>query len=132
MTVTDLCELVMTQCNLDTDDLDEYKEEIVTYLNAGYDRLYKKYMCEHLTETQRLKTSSMSSSPSLPIHFHQAIADWATWMYYRNGNAAKQQRGMQFRNEFEIFLGEVPEGGGITDETKLAERADAMRWKNLY
>ena len=42
--------------------------------------------------------------PALPVRFHPAIADWATWLVYRNGTPQKQQRGIPFRNAFEEML----------------------------
>lgn len=42
--------------------------------------------------------------PKLPRWTHAALADWATWRLYMNGNPQKQNRGMVYRAAYdEVF-----------------------------
>lgn len=54
-----------------------------------------------------------SDTPDLPVWIHKYLADWATWLIYRNGNPQKQQRGMAFRNSFEEMLATISGEGGV-------------------
>lgn len=130
MTAEMLAIRVLQQCNLDTDDLQEYGEQIIAYLNDGYERLYHKWYDRYMPEEKRFM--SFSDSPDLPKRMHLAIADWATWLMYRNGNVSKQNRGVAFKIAFEDFLSSVPRGGGIEGEEELSARAKSMRFRNLY
>ena len=130
MTVLELARQVLIQCNLDTDDLSEYSSQIVTYLNDGYERLYKKWYDKHLPDAEYLKTDT--DTPNLPIRMHLPLPDWATWLMYRNGNVAKQNRGAAFKIAFEEFLSSVPAGGGVTSAEDLKARAQSMQFINLY
>ena len=50
--------------------------------------------------------------PKTPEWTHKYLADWATWLVYRNGNPQKQQRGIPFRNAFEEILSQIRGEGG--------------------
>lgn len=66
------------------------------YINEGYDRLAEAF---GLKECEMLQTEE--DEPVLPAWAHGAIADYASWMLMRNGNAQRQSRGLQFRAAFE-------------------------------
>ena len=96
----------MFQTNNDADDLGDFLPYLMDYINEGYDRLAFAWTGEHpegLGETD---------TPLLPEWTHHAIADWATWMVYRNGNPQKQNRGYAFRNAFDEVLGRMISEGG--------------------
>lgn len=51
--------------------------------------------------------------PKTPEWTHKYLADWATWLIYRNGNPQKQQRGTAFRYTFEEMLNQIRGSGGM-------------------
>lgn len=95
-------EMVMHQTNNDADDLGDYMPYLEDYINEGYDRLVVIYAGVHVDENSEVYTplTHDKSIPELPAWTHRAIADWATWLCYRNGNTQKQSRGYQYRNSF--------------------------------
>lgn len=99
MTVAEIKHMVMYQTNNDADDLGDFMPHLLHYINEGYDLLVEAYQCSHL-EPAQLLTKDIDT-PALPEWMHRALADYATWMVYRNGNPQKQQRGYVFRNAFE-------------------------------
>lgn len=99
MTLAALKSQVMFQTNNDDDDVSEFLPHLVGYLNEGYDLLVLALTDEHLEDDAYM--ASDSDTPSLiPIWAQPAVADYGTWMVYRNGNPSKQQRGMQFLRAF--------------------------------
>lgn len=108
MTLTEIENEVMFQTNNDADDLGDYVPYLVDYVNEGYDRLVYAWTGEH-AET---KLADESDTPVLPEWTHRALADWATWLVYRNGNPQKQNRGYAFRTAFEEVLGKIIAEGG--------------------
>lgn len=103
MTLSELKNRVMFQTNNDVDDVDEYLPYLVGYLNEGYDLLVLALTDEHMAETAYLAADT--DAPSLiPVWAHPAVADYATWLVYRNGNPSKQQRGMQYLRAFNDML----------------------------
>jgi len=103
MTLAEIKAMVMFQTNNDADDLGDFLPYLETYINEGYDRLALAFAGEHVSADSEEYTPLQNdkSSPSLPEWAHQAIADWATWLIYRNGNTQKQNRGYQYRSSFE-------------------------------
>lgn len=115
MTVLEIKNLIMFQTNNDADDLGDFLPHITSYINDGYDRAAMAYAKEHVsTESDTyLPLSHDKSSPEVPDWMHRAIADWATWLIYRNGNTNKQNRGFPFRNAAEeVFARASSMGGG--------------------
>lgn len=105
----------MFQTNNDADDLGDFTPHIVDYINEGYDRLIVVWDHQHVssTSTDYPALDADSDVPNVPEWTHRFLADWATWLIYRNGNPQKQQRGYQFREAFEKMLATVSEQGGI-------------------
>ena len=102
MTLADIKAMVMFQTNNDADDLGDFLPYLETYINDGYDRLAVAFAGEHVSADSEEYTPLQNdkSAPSIPEWAHQAIADWATWLIYRNGNTQKQNRGYQYRTQF--------------------------------
>ena len=102
MTLAEIKNMVMFQTNNDADDLGDFLPYLGTYINDGYDRLAMAYAKQHVSSESNDYTplSHDKSVPNIPDWAHHAIADWATWMIYRNGNAQKQSRGYQYRSQF--------------------------------
>ena len=103
MTLGDIKAMVMFQTNNDADDLGDFLPYLVTYINEGYDLLVNAFAKQHVTadNTDYTPMSHDKSQPNLPEWTHQAIANWATWLIYKNGNVQKQNRGYQYRSAFE-------------------------------
>ena len=116
MTLNDIREQVMFQTNNDAEDVGDFMPSLTDYINEGYDRLVNVWAKQHV--------SSMSADwpalyrdtdiPKTPEWTHRFLADWATWLVYRNGNPQKQQRGMAFRSAFEEMLAKVAGEGGAS------------------
>lgn len=103
MTLAEIKNMVMFQTNNDADDLGDYLPYLETYINDGYDRLVVAFAKQHVSADSNDYTplTHDKSAPNLPDWSHPAIADWATWLIYRNGNTQKQNRGYQYRTSFE-------------------------------
>lgn len=114
MNVAELKATVMFQTNNDADDLEDFMPSLMDYLNDGYDRLVCVWAGVHPEESRSdyRPLAEDSDVPATPSWTHSAIADWATWLIYRNGNSQKQQRGYQYRTAFEDMLGRIRASGG--------------------
>lgn len=112
---------VMFQTNNDADDLGDFLPHLNDYINDGYDRLVVAYAGKHVSSDSVDYTplTNDKASPALPDWTHSAIADWATWLIYRNGNIQKQNRGYQYRSTFEAIeaqlLSMTAESKGLSD-----------------
>lgn len=120
MTLTELQAYVMHQTNNDVDDLGDFTPYLTGYLNEGYDRLVNVYANAHAGDEGYPMLSLGTDAPQLPVWTHPAIANWATWLIYRNGNPNKQQRGLQFRAAAEEVSAQVRASGGLAGDTARA------------
>lgn len=101
MTLTDINARVMHQIGTDTSDLEEYLPFIEEYVYEGYDRLVYAYTKAHpTTENDQMPLSDERLAATLPEWSHGALADYATWCLYRNGNQTRQSRGQPFLSDF--------------------------------
>jgi hypothetical protein len=110
MTLEALRERVLYQTNNDADDLDDFEPHITDYLNIGYNLLLYAYSHRHVGADDAPPLADPADEPQVPERYQSAIADWATWMIYRNGNLQKQQRGQQFRYAAEQVFAEARAG----------------------
>lgn len=103
MTLVELKQQVMFQTGNDAQDLGDFQPHLTDYLNEGYDRLVRAYADAHLNDESGAYPALLHdrSMPGLPEWAHRAIADYATWMVYRNGSAVRQNRGYVFRKAFD-------------------------------
>jgi len=103
MDLSALRQQVVFQIGGDADDVQDFLPHLTDYINEAYDRLamaaYGRHVSVNDEEYQPL--SHDMSLPNLPEWTHRAIADWATWLICRNGNAQRQNRGYAFRKAFE-------------------------------
>ena len=114
MTVAEIKNEVMFQTNNDADDLGDFLPYLMDYINEGYDMLVNAWAKEHPTadhEEYPILTED-TDVPALPVWTHRGLADWATWLVYRNGNQLKQNRGYAFRNAFLELLAKITSEGG--------------------
>ena len=107
MTLEELKARVIFQINADLDDLGDYEPHLSGYVNQGYDKLAWALLTRRLGSRGLPVLEADSDVPVLPDWMHPAMADYATWLVYRNGNPQKQQRGMQFLQAFNEVLQEA-------------------------
>lgn len=112
MTLEQIKNRVMFQTNNDEEDVGDYLPHLVDYINDGYDRLVDAWANQHIGVTDWPVLSQDTDTPLTPEWTHMYLADWATWLVYRNGNPQKQQRGYAFMNSFEEMLKKVRSEGG--------------------
>ena len=118
----------MFQTNNDADDLGDYTPHINDYINEGYDRIVVVWDHQHVPSTDYPRLTADGDTPNLPDWLHRFIADWATWLIYRNGNPQKQNRGMAFRSSFESMLASIADGGG---KSGINEDGSQKRYRNF-
>ena len=122
MTVGEIKDEVMFQTNNDIDDLEEYLPYLMDYINEGYDKLvyaWAKTHCEDAgDEVEYPWMTEDTEEPNLPEWTHRALADYATWLVYRNGNPQKQQRGLYFLRAFQEVLNRILAMGGKNGTVK--------------
>lgn len=123
MTLGEIKAMVMFQTNNDADDLGDFMPYLLDYVNEGYDQLLEARDHTHITDQNALKADQ--DVPDLPLWTHRALADWATWLVYRNGNPQKQNRGYQFRAAFYSVMSQLREmnstGGRVTRFKNIPE-----------
>lgn len=112
MTLNDLKEHIMHQTNNDPDDLGDYEPNIGLYINEGYDLIVVAWDKCHVPSDAYPVLEEPDDVPLLPEWMHRYIADWATWLIYRNGNPQKQQRGRAYWERFQWLLSYIADMGG--------------------
>lgn len=115
MTLGEIKYQVMFQTNNDFDDITDFEPHIKDYINEGYDRLIRVWDKSHISFNAEKypRLTDDTDVPATPEWTHRYLADWATWLVYRNGNPQKQNRGMAFRASFEEMLSKLADEGGI-------------------
>ena len=128
MTLSELQEHIMFQTNNDADDLGDYQPHITDYINEGYDRIVVIWDSTHVPSDNYPSLTEDDDEPNLPEWIHRFIADWATWLIYRNGNPQKQQRGMAYKTAFEQMLAKLADMGG---KSGLNEDGSQKKYRNF-
>ena len=128
MTLGEIKEQVMFQTNNDSEDLGDFMPALNDYVNEAYDRLVSVWSYQHVWTTEYQPLTLDTDTPVTPSWTHRYLADWATWLVYRNGNPQKQQRGYAFRDSFLEMLSKVAGEGG---ENGLNEDGTQVRYKNF-
>ena len=120
MTLGEIKALIMFQTSNDVEDVGDFLPSLLVYINDGYDRLALAYADKHVTRASENYPSLAEDvdEPNLPEWTHKGVADWATWLVYKNGNPNKQQRGMAFRYSADEILKQIALNGGLSAETK--------------
>lgn len=97
MTFANIRDMVMFQSGNDTADYPEFEPALTEYINEGYAILQREI--SRAEEIHRMLAGN--DEPRLPETLHRAIADYGTYMIYRNGNAARQNRGVPYYQMFQ-------------------------------
>lgn len=131
MTLGEIKDRIMFQTNNDAEDIEDYLPYVVDYINEGYDRLMNAWNKTHVPTGDYDRLEIDPDEPLLPEWTHPAIADWATWLIYRNGNPQKQQRGMVFRSSFEEVLSRISDEGGENGVNENGTRKHFRFFRNI-
>ena len=131
MTLKEIRALAMFQSNNDEEDLPEFQPALDQYINEGYDRLVEAYTDEHTDPDGDvyIPLTGATDEPEIPSWSHRAIADYATYMIYRNGNVTKQNRSVPYYQSFSDMLLKLREAG-VKDRNK--DNGGLVHFKNLY
>ncbi len=125
MTLDAIKAQVMFQTNNDREDLPDFEPHLTDYINDGYEILVFNYTGKHVSDDDGSEYVTLNQSydePELPDYAHRALADFATYMVYRNGNAVKQNRGMAF---YSAFL-------QVASQLKYESGGNRLQFKNIY
>lgn len=119
MTLDEIRDQVMFQTNNDADDVEDFLPSLNDYINEAYDRLVSVWARAHVPSTNWPALRDLEQdeepgpdTPKTPEWTHRYLADWATWLVYRNGNPQKQQRGYAYREAFLEMLSKISDQGG--------------------
>ena len=104
MTVSEIKNRIMYQTGNDGEDITDHLPWVLEYVNQGYDRMLAAYVKRHVGDEEDPLLSEDEDIPKLPDWVHYALADFATWCIYRNGNTQRQQRGMRYLASYEDAL----------------------------
>ena len=117
MNLAEIKNEVMFQTNNDEDDLQDFLPYLNDYINEGYDRLVYAFAHTHASnDSEQYPLMKVDKAqPNLPSWTHRYIADYATWLVYRNGNTQKQSRGQRYLQRFEEIERQL---SSMSDEQK--------------
>lgn len=127
MNLGELRRTALFQTNNDEEELEELEPQLTEYLNEGYGRLWRAFGGEG--EFAPLRHDK--SRPDVPEWTHHAIADWATWLLYRNGSAQRQGRGLAFQQAFEAVLARVRAMTEAEKKGMEAPRGDGRPFRHI-
>lgn len=128
MTFAEIKGQVMFQTNNDADDLGDFTPYLGRYINEAYDRIAMTWDNQHVPSTDYPALSLDTDVPNLPEWLHIYIANYATWLIYRNGNPQKQSRGSAFYSAFAEVLARVADAGG---KDGLDENGKPKKYRNF-
>lgn len=131
MTFAEIKEHVMFQTNNDADDLPDYLPHVDEYVNEGYDRMLKVWTGNHLPQSEWPRLEADTDVPLTPEWTHRALADWASWLIYRNGNPQKQNRGLYYRDAFEQVLRRIADEGGAAGLNEDGTQKKYNKFRNI-
>ena len=128
MTLGDIKNQIMFQTNNDEEDIEDFLPHLIDYINDGYDRIVKVWTKSHVPQADYPALADDADIPNVPEWMHRYLADWATWLVYRNGNPQKQNRGMAYKYAFEELLAKISDEGGADG---LNEDGTSKRYRNF-
>lgn len=124
MTLLAIKRLVLFQTNNDADDLGDFMPALDGYVQEGYDRLLDAWCGQHAGSPEHPELVANEDVPDLPEWTHAAIADYAAYLIYRNGNPQKQQRSRDYWRTFQETEARIRSEGGYKGRRE--------RFVNLY
>lgn len=129
MTLSDIKTRIMFQTNNDASDVGDYLPHLVDYINEGYALLLYAWAGVYPAPAHDAYPTldADTDTPVTPEWTHNAIADYGTWLVYRNGNASKQQRGMRYLAAFEDVKARIYAFGG-KDATGAVRNFKNIPW----
>ena len=124
MNLAEIKQQALFQYNNDTDAMDDYEfmPHINDYANEAYDKLLWHWKESALPPFMRLEKDT--DVPVLvPDWAHRALSDYVTWLLYRNGSSARQNRGQVYLQNFLEFARRLKQmnGGGVKNFFNIPE-----------
>ena len=113
MTVNEIKNEIMFQTSNDVEDLEDFLPYLMDYINEGYDKMVFAWEKKHVIPGGEYPPLlEDTDTPLLPDWTHRGLADYGTWLVYRNGNPQKQNRGLPFLNAFNELMTRILSEGG--------------------
>lgn len=114
MTVGEIKRLVVEQFGQTDDEARPHMPKLTLYINDGYDIMVNAWKPRtHIGDEGFPRMMADDETPQLPIWLHAYLADYATYLIYRNGNAQRQQRGIPYLARFNEAVSRIRlEGDG--------------------
>ena len=131
MTLGEIKDQVMFQTNNDSEDVGDYLPHLIDYINEGYDALLNAWCRSHIGTGEYDRLEIDPDEPQLPEWTHRALADYATWLVYRNGNPQKQNRGAAFYSAFREVLNRINSEGGAAGMNEDGTRKIFNKFRNI-
>lgn len=131
MTLGDIKNQIMFQTNNDEEDIEDFLPHLIDYINDGYDRIVNAWTKNHVPQTDYPPLADDADIPNVPEWMHRYLADWATWLVYRNGNPQKQNRGMAFRESFLSMIAKISDEGGINGLDENGKQKRFLKFINI-
>lgn len=131
MTLGEIKDQVMFQTNNDSEDVGDYLPHLIDYINEGYDALLNAWCKAHIGTGEYDRLEIDPDEPQLPEWTHRALADYATWLVYRNGNPQKQNRGAAFYSAFREVLNRINGEGGAAGINEDGTRKIFSQFRNI-
>lgn len=120
MTYAEIRGMAMFQTGNDTADYTEYEPSLGAYINEGYGKLLYAYDKTRVGDETSPALAKDTDAPGIPEHAHRAIADYATYMLYRNGSPERQRRGAPYYQQFyEVLSGLAQQSGTNVQFTNM-------------
>ena len=113
MTVGKIKEIALYQTANDIEDIDDFETVLQPYFDEGYDMAVHAYAGVHPGMDDEFPVLTRDDEvPAVPEWLHVKLADWMSWRILADGAPARQQRGMVFRQSFELALNQIRSGEG--------------------
>ena len=114
MTVAEIKRLVVEQFGQTEEEMREHMPKIISYINDGYDLMVDAWKPhKHVGGEEYPRLTRNDETPLVPEWLHGYLADYATYLVYRNHNPQRQQRGIPYLQRFNEAIGRLKtEGDG--------------------
>jgi hypothetical protein len=97
VTVGEIKRLVVEQFGQSPEEARQHMPKIISYINDGYDLMLNAWKPRaHVGDEEYPRLVGNDETPAVPDWLHGYLADYATFLIYRNGNPQRQQRGVPF------------------------------------
>lgn len=116
------------QASYDDDD-EEVEDRVYEFLNEGARQIALKRLDGDISDLRDMVNDSDEPDPRIPSWMHPACVTYALYMWFNDGNLAKQQRAQGYYALFASMLARMP---SLKVEEKKREAGGAWLLRNLY